>query len=102
MLSDIIVLILSTILSVVILICFFILCSNASKIRKSLLNPLDEYKTYKALGNEEKALESLIRLYYHEQRNYYDDFNKSKDWYKEELEKYGFDVEKLKKINNLD
>lgn len=85
------------IISVVMLICFFVLCSNVSKIRKNILSPLDEYKTHKALDNKEKALECLIKLYYYEQRSNYNKFYDYKDWYKKELEKYGFDVEKLKK-----
>jgi len=50
-------------ISITTLICFFILCSNISKIRKSPLSEYDEYVIHKKIGDKEKT-------YYHLQRSF--------------------------------
>jgi hypothetical protein len=50
-------------ISIAVLISFFILCNNISKIRKSTLSNYDEYIIHKKIGDKEKA-------YYHLQRSF--------------------------------
>jgi len=50
-------------ISLTILICFFILCTNVSKIKKSILTDADEYSICKSMGDKDKA-------YYHLQRDF--------------------------------
>ena len=56
-------LIISAILQIVILICFFILCSNVGKIKKHLIQSSDftsKFKFLMEIGEKEKAREILI------------------------------------------
>ena len=56
-------LIISAILQIVILICFFILCSNVSKIKKQIVQDTDfesKFKFLMKIGEKDKAREILI------------------------------------------
>jgi len=50
-------------ISIAVLISFFILCSNVSKIKNSNLSNYEEYMIHKKIGDKEKA-------YYHLQRSF--------------------------------
>jgi len=43
------------------LTCFFFLCSNVSKIKKSIVSDYDKYLFYKEIGDKEKAFYYLQR-----------------------------------------
>lgn len=56
--------VLSLVLSVIILICYFKLCANVARIRKSLPSDEEEYYVNLKMGNKEEAYRHLQRWFY--------------------------------------
>ena len=84
------------IFSIVVIVCFFVLCANVAKIKKSLLTTdANEYYLAKMMGDNEKA-------YYHLQRHLYvkgckKDLSESEAWYfYQEFKELGMGIPKLK------
>jgi len=91
----------ATVISIAVTICFFVLCSNISKIKKRTLSDYDEYIIHKKIGDKEKA-------YYYLQRDFilsnYSNGRLPLDYYKA-FKKLGCgipDFEEFKKIKDED
>jgi len=90
--------ILSAIIFLIIIICFFKLCSNVSKIKKSILSDSQEYMIQKKIGNIEKA-------YYHLQRDFILNFGKNGvnlETYYSHFKNLGRGIPDFKEFNKFD
>lgn len=83
--------------SLIILVCFFYLCYNVSKIKKSIITDIDNYQFYKEIGDKEKA-------YFYLQRDFvlnYEKSNFSAEKYYDLFKKLGCGIPDFKLMQEL-